>query len=314
MRLRKFRAAVTVFLSVGAIAFNAFQTAILSAAEHAAPKDPTVAAIHLIRARAELLRKSPRTQARQTAATLEIATRIMAAKTRAERTAAVAQLPVTVVRTPLDNGDLLKQFVVRGKVVRQTVVLTAEPEPRSHQGGPSSPPSDCFEEAPEPCLTEQEEEEWEIELAAATAEADAVAADTAVLDAFMVDFCMMNPYAPACNATQTPDGDMSAPHCWNELQAAISDGQDAVVGVLGKVISQEAAKKMGKKAGKALVISARVTMWGTIAVGALSLGFLGACVVAQYVGDATQIAERPDQLFPTAMWKPDEAWITLLGR
>ena len=276
-------------ISMAAVLFALLQPALVSASSpdavkpHAQSIDPNLAAVELFRARAVQLSKHSDPKIRRLASTLETVARIMSATTPAERKVAVASLPVRVVRVLLPNGNIQKQFIVRGKLTKVTEVVTVAAEDYSNSGsGPSAAPSDCYMEEPEPCLTEAEEEEWEIELAMAEAEANAVESDTAAEQSFMDAYCTTNPSAPQCSNSATPDGSGSAPACWNELQQATEDAVDAVVGVIGNQVAQSAAKQMGKKAAKAVILGARYTMWGAIVVGGFSLGFLGACVIDYY--------------------------------
>jgi hypothetical protein len=280
---------------------------VLSAASSMQPQD---AADFLLK-RAALLKKDKRGRVRQVGESLEMAARIIAAKNPAERRAAVAALPVKVHRIPLENGDVMKQFVVRGVVTKEIL----EPAiPRHVERETSSGPSevahtDCFEDAEEPCLTETEEAEWDSEIALADYDTAVMVTDTSAIDSLMSDYCSNYPWAPECGEPGGPSAERPA-GCVQQLGQAYEDVGDAVVDVIARYGAQAAAKAMGKKAGKLLVLGARVNMWVAVGVGAFSLGFLGACLIGKYNTHLEGAPSGADNI-PVVALREDEFWRVL---
>lgn len=284
------------YVSIAAVLMALIQPAVIGAAMRAepAPRETSIAlspavTAQLLRARAAEFRKSRIETVRRVGSNLEIAARIMSARTAAERSAAVKELPVKIVRTSLPNGNVKREVYVRGALTKTTEVTSnAAVLPEYPVADTPSGPSffsECYQEEPEPCLTEQEEVEWELELEAAEADVIALEAENAANESHMQTVCQNEPWHPSCSDSLAPNDAGPAPACIEELGEAVEDVTVAAVGVLGYKAIQANSKAAIKKLGKYAVVSARVLMWGSVIGAAIGVGVLGYCVYDYFWAD-----------------------------
>lgn len=120
---------------------------------------------------------------------LDIAT----AASKEERHERIRRLPVAIVESSTTDGGIQKDFVVRGRVVRRVYSGAMR---NDHAAGPSALLT-CYNEQPEPCLTQEEQDDLIIFIAAAE---DEVAMIQSELDAEWAE------YEAYCNTWGCEDG------------------------------------------------------------------------------------------------------------
>jgi len=146
---------------------------------------------------------------------------IASAKTPQERHEKIRRLPVSVIESKTSDGRIQKDFVIRGKVTRR---VFAPAVPSDHPSGPSA--FNCYNDEPEPCLTQEEQDDLVIFIAAA---ADETAAMQSELDSEWAE------YEAYCNTWGCEEGEnpAEAAHGPSEHTAAQGCAAHAVVATVG---------------------------------------------------------------------------------
>lgn len=121
---------------------------------------------------------------------------IASAASKQEQHERIRRLPVRIVESTTPDGGIQKDFVVRGRVVRR--VYSGAPK-NDQNAGPSA--LTCYNEQPEPCLTQEEQDDLIIFIAAAE---DEVAMIQSELDSEWAE------YEAYCNTWGCEDGYDSA--------------------------------------------------------------------------------------------------------
>jgi len=196
---------------------------------------------------------------------LDIAT----SASREERHQRIRTLPVTVVESSTSDGRLQKDFVVRGRVVRRVLSAATQSD---HFAGPSA--LSCYNEQPEPCLTQEEQDDLIIFIAAAE---DEVAAMQSELDAEWAEYeAYCNTWG--CDEGNAPDHPMSGPSEFTPILSAGCASQAAIATVGGAVAAFEiidgALGVGGAVAHTALIATAEATaIAGGITAGVLLFAY-----------------------------------------